>query len=154
MTIGMVEVIDRARWIPANSFKSMGSPILFSDMPVEDNGFMTHNSAPNQVTFNTPVALNEKLHFHGSSTAFGQAASGRPQRQLRRRRLSWCKTLPQLGPRTTIPDFRLRATAEMSKWLNYSKTFGSPARPDFTDAIAASTVVTHIYARSCYDHHA
>lgn len=153
MTIGMVEVIDRARWIPANSFKSTGSPILFSDMPVEDNG-TTHNSAPNQVTFNTPVALNGKLHFHGSSTALGQAASGRPQRQLRRRKLSWYNTLQQLGPRTTIPDFRWRAIAEMSKWLNFSKTFWSLARPDFTDAIAASTVVTHIYARSCYDHHA
>jgi hypothetical protein len=153
MTIGMVEVIDRARWIPANSFKSTGSAILFSDMPVEDNG-MTHNSAPNQVTFSTPVALNGKLHFHGNSTALGQAASGRPQRQVRRRRLSWYKTLPQLGPRTTIPDFRWRATAGISKWLNFSKTFGSLARPHFTDAVAASTVVTHIYARSCYDHHA
>jgi hypothetical protein len=153
MTIGMVEVIDRARWIPANSFKSTGVPILFSDMPIEDNG-MTHNSAPNQVTFNTSVALNGNLHFHGNSTALGQAASGRSQRQLPRRRLSWYKTLPQTGPRTTIPDFRWRATAEMSKWLNFSKTFGSLARPDFTDAIAASTVVTHIYARSCYDHHA
>jgi hypothetical protein len=53
-----------------------------------------------------------------------------------------------------IRGSRWRATAEMSKWLNFSKTFGSLARPDFTNAIAASTVVTHIYARSCYDHHA
>ena len=72
MIIGMVEVIDRAHWIPANSFKSTGSPILFSDMPVENNGFMTQNSAPNQVTFNTVVALNGKLHFDCSFTAFGQ----------------------------------------------------------------------------------
>jgi predicted dehydrogenase len=85
MTIGVVHFMDLARWILGEFVKIDGvANIYFWDMPVEDNGFVTLNTAPNHVafihasytewknTFSSELyAHSGKLEIDGPSSSYG-----------------------------------------------------------------------------------
>jgi predicted dehydrogenase len=154
-----VHLIDLARWFFGEFVEVDGyAHTYFWDMPVDDNSFMLLKTASKQVAFlhasctdwkNTfcweLVGRDGKLQVDGLGGSYGTE------------RLSWYKSLPEMGPpQTTIWEYPMADdswSAEMAEFIEDIRCGREPAS-GLDDAVAALDVVAKIYASSGYDHRA
>jgi predicted dehydrogenase len=153
-----MHLIDLARWFLGDFTKVDGTAITaFWDMPVDDNAFLMLRTAKNQVawlhasatewknTFSMEIyGQGGKLHIEGLGGSYGTE------------RLTWYRMLPEMGPpETTAWEYPMADdswSVELAEFLAEIRD-GGPPRCGLRDALAALSVVKHIYEASGHAHH-
>jgi len=148
-----------ARWFLGEFVEANGfAHTYFWDMPVDDNSFMLLKTATQQVAF-MHVSCTEwkntfswelygrdgKLQVDGLGGSYGVE------------RLSWYKSLPDMGPpETTIWEYPMADNSWETEMAEFMQDIRGEREPSagLHDAIAALAVVAKLYTESGYDHRA
>jgi predicted dehydrogenase len=147
-----VHLIDLARWFLGEFVQIDGAVhTYFWDMPVEDNGFMLLKTAAQQVAFMHASCTERKNTF--SWELYGRA--GKLQidglgGSYGTEKLTWYKNLPEMGPpQTTVWEYPMADNSWDSEMREFLTDIGNGREPSpgLADAIAALSVVEHLYAR-------
>ncbi|HEX5000046.1 MAG TPA: Gfo/Idh/MocA family oxidoreductase [Terriglobia bacterium] len=152
-----VHLIDLARWFLGGFTKIEGTArTMYWNMPVDDNAFMTLETAEGRLAFlhcsSTEwknlfsleiYGKKGKLHVEGLGGSYGTE------------RLAYYKMLPEMGPpETSIWEFPMADTSwqvEFEEFLEDIRLTRLPAA-NLHDARATLEVVERIYQESGYDH--
>jgi len=151
-------LIDLARWFLGDFTEIDGfASTMFWPVQVDDNGFMLLKTAKQQVAFlhasctewkNTfsfeIYGRDGKLDIKGLGGSYGTE------------RLTFYKMRPEMGPpETTIWEYPMADNSWSVEFDAFLDDIRLHREPDanLTDAIAALTVIDHIYRISGYDYH-
>lgn len=150
-------LIDLSRWFLGEFTKIQGTAHTFYwDMPVDDNGFLSLQTAKNQTAFLHVSCTEWKNLFsmelygrEGKLELFGLGGSYGVEK------LTWYKMLPQMGPPETVSwEYPMADDSWAVELAEFFEDIHLDRNPQATlqDAYAALVIIEQIYKESGYDH--